>query len=81
MPDNPDLSEVFSNPDLEAAQDEYDAMPEEMKNHLIAAIKHKAGLGLHPGKYSGPPLKKDWCSTVGSCRRAGNQDLIDEQTT
>jgi hypothetical protein len=35
-------------------QDEFDAMPQAMRDHIWAALAHKAGLGPHPGKYTGP---------------------------
>jgi hypothetical protein len=35
-------------------QDYHDAIPAQMKQHMWAALEHKAGLGKHPGKYSGP---------------------------
>jgi hypothetical protein len=35
-------------------QDYHDAIPAQMKDHMWAALLHKAGLGPHPGKYSGP---------------------------
>jgi hypothetical protein len=57
--DKYDLSDIFADPDLEAAQGEFDAMPEEIHDHLIAAIAHKAGLGPDPGKYKGPGLEKE----------------------
>lgn len=38
-------------------QDHYDAMPQEMKDHLWAALLHEAGMGPHPGKYKGPEFK------------------------
>src|ERR1700746_1902285 len=38
--------------------DEDDDMPPEMRDHMLAAFAHKAGLGPHPGMYKGPPRKK-----------------------
>jgi hypothetical protein len=35
-----------------------DEMPPEMKDHMLAAFAHKAGLGPHPGMYKGPPRRK-----------------------
>jgi hypothetical protein len=35
-------------------QDDYDALPSEMKEHMTDAIAHMAGVGPHPGKYRGP---------------------------
>jgi hypothetical protein len=35
-----------------------DEMPPEMKDHMLAAFAHKAGLGPHPGIYKGPPRRK-----------------------
>ena|SRR5262249_17946648 len=37
-------------------QDEFDALPEEFKEHLWKAFIHKAGFGPHPGKYRGPAV-------------------------
>lgn len=37
----------FQDPDQED-------MPSAMKDHWIAAFKHKAGMGPHPGAYKGP---------------------------
>jgi hypothetical protein len=34
-------------------------MPSEMKDHMFAAFRHGAGLGPHPGKYTGPTRRKD----------------------
>lgn len=45
-------------------QDDWDALPREMKEHITEAILHKAGLADHPGKYKGPP---------GILRRHGDQ--------
>jgi hypothetical protein len=41
----------FQDPDEED-------MPSEMKDHMLAAFRHEAGLGPHPGMYKGPPRKK-----------------------
>jgi hypothetical protein len=38
--------------------DDDDDMPPEMRDHMLAAFAHKAGLGPHPGMYKGPPRKK-----------------------
>lgn len=35
-----------------------DDMPPEMREHMLAAFAHHAGLGPHPGKYKGPPRKQ-----------------------
>ena len=35
-----------------------DEMPSEMKDHMLAAFRHEAGLGPHPGPYTGPPRRK-----------------------
>lgn len=38
-------------------QDHFDAAPQEMKDHMWAALLHMAGRGPHPGKYEGPEFK------------------------
>jgi|HubBroStandDraft_6_1064221.scaffolds.fasta_scaffold1424052_1 hypothetical protein len=38
-------------------EEEFDAMPDELKDHMWAAFTHKAGLGPHPGIYKGPQAK------------------------
>jgi hypothetical protein len=40
-------------------QDEFDALPEEFKEHLWKAFQHKAGLSPNPGKYRGPAVDPD----------------------
>jgi hypothetical protein len=35
-------------------QDDFEERPEEMKEHMMSAFVHNAGLGPHPGKYKGP---------------------------
>lgn len=40
-------------------QDEWEAMPQAMRDHMWAAMMHKAGLGPHPGKYKGPKHEPD----------------------
>ncbi len=35
---------------------QHEALPEEAKDHMWAAFKHKAGIGPHPGLYKGPPI-------------------------
>jgi hypothetical protein len=35
-------------------EEEHDALPDEVKDHMWAAFAHAAGLGRHPGKYKGP---------------------------
>jgi len=53
-----DKNNMNATPDEEqepvSEQDYHDAMPDQMKQHMWAALEHKAGLGPHPGKYSGP---------------------------
>jgi hypothetical protein len=40
---------------LDRQQEIWDrAMPKEMADHMLAAFAHNAGLGPHPGKYTGP---------------------------
>jgi hypothetical protein len=41
----------FQDPDEEE-------MPSEMKDYGLAAFRHAAGLGPHPGTYKGPPRRK-----------------------
>jgi hypothetical protein len=41
----------FQNPDE-------DEMPSEMKEYGLAAFRHAAGFGPHPGTYQGPPRKR-----------------------
>ena len=46
-------SEIFFSDE----QDEFDALPEEYKDHLFwRAFIHKAGLGPNPGLYKGPTV-------------------------
>jgi hypothetical protein len=45
--DDEDQNIGFQDPDAED-------MPSEMKDHMLAAFQHGAGLGPHPGKYTGP---------------------------
>jgi len=45
-------SEIFFSDE----QDEFDALPEEYKDHLWRAFIHKAGLGPNPGLYKGPTV-------------------------
>jgi hypothetical protein len=52
-----DIGHIFTNPDLEDGQAQFDELPPEAIAHLIAAYKHKAGLSPHPGKYEGPEVK------------------------
>jgi hypothetical protein len=40
-------------------QDQFDALPEEFKEHLWAAFINHAGYGPNPGKYAGPPVDPD----------------------
>lgn len=56
MPDL-DVGHIYTNPDPEDGQAQYDELPPEAVDHMIAAFKHKAGLGPHPGKYQGPEVK------------------------
>ena len=46
---NLDVGHIFANPDPEDGQAQYDELPPEAVDHMIAAFKHKAGLGPHPG--------------------------------
>ena len=45
-------SEIFFSDE----QDEFDALPEEYKDHLWRAYTHKAGFGPNPGLYEGPAV-------------------------
>ena len=54
---NLDVGHIYTNPDPEDSQAQYDELPPEAIDHMIAAFKHKAGLGPHPGKYKGPKVK------------------------
>jgi hypothetical protein len=49
MPEEQDIG--FQDPDE-------DDMPSELKDHMLAAFAHEAGLGPHPGMYKGPPRRK-----------------------
>lgn len=40
-------------------EEEFDAMPDELKDHMWAAFAHQAGLGPHPGLYNGPERKPE----------------------
>ena len=49
-----------SEPESEICeQNQFDALPEEFKDHLWKAFIHKAGLGPGPGKYAGPAIDPD----------------------
>jgi hypothetical protein len=37
--------------------EEHDAIPDDVKDHMWAAFAHKAGVGPHPGIYKGPAGK------------------------
>jgi hypothetical protein len=47
---HPEYSDQYTD------EEEFDAMPDEAKDHMWAAFAHSAGLGPHPGKYKGPPI-------------------------
>jgi hypothetical protein len=50
---HPEYSDQFTD------EEEFDAMPDELKDHMWAAFTHKAGLGPHPGIYNGPECKPE----------------------
>jgi hypothetical protein len=39
-------------------QDQDEEIPSEMKDYGLAAFRHAAGFGPHPGEYKGPPRKQ-----------------------
>jgi hypothetical protein len=39
--------------------DQHDAIPDEVKDHMWAAFAHKAGVGPHPGIYNRPKDKPE----------------------
>lgn len=40
-------------------ESEFDALSDEVKDHMWAAFAHKAGVGPHPGIYKGPKGKPE----------------------
>lgn len=81
MPDDDDSSMIFFPGD----QEDFDDHPQEFKDHMAKAFEHKAGLGPHPGKYQGPPLKMregdeqdDRDITDADRQRAQEEPLEDE---
>lgn len=50
MAEDQDQNIGFQDPDEE--------MPSEMKDYGLAAFRHAAGMGPHPGAYQGPPRQK-----------------------
>jgi hypothetical protein len=52
-----DIGHIYTNPDPEDGQAQYDELPPEALDHLIAAFMHKVGLGPHPGRDQDPELK------------------------
>ena len=62
--------------DPENGQAQYDELPPEAVDHLIAAFKHKAGLGPHPGKYQGPRVKDPNSVNAKPQRAARRAELI-----
>jgi hypothetical protein len=58
--------------------DEEGEMPPEMKDHMLAAFAHKAGLGPHPGKYKGPPWRKSDDPTDADMQRAEEEPIEEE---
>jgi hypothetical protein len=57
-----DLSHVFANSDLDAAQEHHSNLPDEAMLHFARMFAAKAGIAKHPGLYSGPRVKQpdDW---------------------
>ena len=51
-----DLRHVFHEGDLDVAQSHYDDLPQEAKDYIENMFIHHAGLGPHPGAYTGPPV-------------------------
>jgi hypothetical protein len=48
-----DIGHIYTNPDPEDGQAQYDELPPEALDHLIAAFMHKVGLGPAPWPRSG----------------------------
>jgi hypothetical protein len=53
-----DLSHIYANSDLDAAQQHHDNLPLDARIHMAKFFAHKAGLRDHPGRYSGPPIQQ-----------------------
>jgi hypothetical protein len=47
---------MFSDGDLDRAQDAFDAMPAAAHEYMARAMIHNAGLGKDPGQYTGPSV-------------------------
>ena len=45
---------MFNSDDPCEEQEEWDSLPTAYKLHFASAFAHKAGLGPHPGEYTGP---------------------------
>jgi hypothetical protein len=52
-----DIGHIYTNPDPENGQAQYDELPPEALDHLIAAFMHKVGLVRTLAKYNGPEVK------------------------
>ena len=50
---NLDVGHIYTNPDPEDGQAQYDELPPEAIDYMIAAFKQKAGLGQQPWPISG----------------------------
>lgn len=61
-----DVGHIYTNPYPEDGQAQYNELPPEAVDHLIAAFKHKAGLGPHPAKYQGPEVENP--NSTKKCR-------------
>jgi hypothetical protein len=52
-----DVGHIYTNSDAEDGQAQYDQLPPEAVDHLIAAFMHKVGLVRTLAKYNGPEVK------------------------
>jgi hypothetical protein len=53
--EQPQEREPVPSLNFQGDQDDWDALPEQFKDHVTKAFMHKAGVGPDPGKYQGPP--------------------------
>jgi hypothetical protein len=44
--------------DQNTDEEDFDAIPDDVKDHMWAAFAHAAGVGPHPGIYKGPKSSK-----------------------
>jgi hypothetical protein len=61
----------FQDPDEED-------MPPELKDHMLAAFQHAAGLGPHPGMYQGPPRRRRGEPTETDLQSAREEPIGEE---